>query len=180
MKRTLRFITGYLIGGLLFIFLIPYGLFQLSRLDYLSYKMIIGSMAARRCNGCTALTGFIFIIWSNIFLLTIGKGGPADGFGVTISPRTSSLVTGGPYKYCRHPMVFGAFTYFLSVVIYLNSISGLIALILLIAAAIFYLKEFEEKRLMRDFGKDYAVYSKKVPMIIPRPVRNVPVSAGIL
>ena len=169
MKRTLCFLIGYLAGGSLFFILIPYAFFQLSRLDYLlDYRMIISSMALRfAVTGVLLLIGVVFVIWSNILLFTIGKGGPADGFGVTISPRTQKLVIRGPYRYCRHPMVFGALTVYLSETIYLNSFMGLIALVILLSGVVLYLKNSEEKRLIKDFGAEYLAYKMKVPMIIP-------------
>jgi protein-S-isoprenylcysteine O-methyltransferase Ste14 len=118
-------------------------------------------------SGILMLIGFIFLIWSNLYLFQVGKGGPADAMGVAISPRTKKLVISGPYRYCRNPMVFGAFTVYLSIVIYLNSVAGLIALVILFFCAVIYLKNSEEKRLLKDFGPDYTEYREKVPMIIP-------------
>lgn len=34
----------------------------------------------------------IFVVWSNLFLLIRGKGGPTEGLGVAVSPKTSKLV----------------------------------------------------------------------------------------
>jgi len=169
MKRVFQFILGYLVGISFFFILIPYGFLQLSRLDFLfNYRMIIGSMAVRYAlSGVLVLIGIFFLLWSNLYLFQIGKGGPAEGMGVAISPRTKKLVISGPYRYCRNPMVFGALTSYLALVIYLNSISGLITLIFLMCGAMIYLKYSEERRLLRDFGSEYIEYRKKVPMIIP-------------
>ncbi|MBP6284153.1 MAG: isoprenylcysteine carboxylmethyltransferase family protein, partial [Paludibacteraceae bacterium] len=97
----------------------------------------------------------------------IGKGGPTEGLGVSISPQTKKLVTIGPYKYSRNPMVFGAFSLYVSIVIFLNSIIGLISLLILLLIAINYLRLSEEKRLYKDFGDEYIDYKKKVSMIFP-------------
>jgi protein-S-isoprenylcysteine O-methyltransferase Ste14 len=177
MKRALQFLVGYLFGIALFFILIPYGFLKLSQLDFLfNYRMIVGSMVVRfALSGVLLLIGTFFLLWSNLYLFQIGKGGPAEGMGVALSPRTKKLVISGPYKYCRNPMVFGALTVYLALVIYLNSISGLISLMFLLCGAIFYLKYSEEKRLLRDFGSDYIQYRKKVPMIIPlrQQTRNI-------
>ncbi|MGV8135751.1 MAG: methyltransferase family protein [Mangrovibacterium sp.] len=113
------------------------------------------------------LTGAYFMIWSNVFLFKIGKGGPAEGFGISISPQTKKLVTVGPYKYSRNPMVFGAFSLYISMVIFLNSIIGLITVLISLLIAIGYLKLSEEQRLLKDFGNDYIEYKRKVSMIFP-------------
>ncbi|MEN6456369.1 MAG: methyltransferase [Prolixibacteraceae bacterium] len=113
------------------------------------------------------LTGAYFMIWSNVFLFKIGKGGPANGFGISISPQTKKLVTVGPYKYSRNPMVFGAFSLYISMVIFLNSIIGLITLLISLLIAFGYLKLSEEQRLLTDFGDDYVEYKRKVSMVFP-------------
>jgi protein-S-isoprenylcysteine O-methyltransferase Ste14 len=169
MTRTLRFILGYLLGITLFLLIIPYGFFQLSKLDYLvNYKMLIGSMTLRYIvSACILFLGAVFAIWSNLFLFLVGKGGPAEGFGIAVSPRTQKLVTRGPYRYCRHPMVFGAFCIYLSLVLFLNSVLGLLGILVLLFLAGIYLRYSEEKRLLNNFGDEYLEYRKKVSMIIP-------------
>jgi protein-S-isoprenylcysteine O-methyltransferase Ste14 len=169
MNRTIRFLLGYLIGGTLFVFIIPYGFFQLSRLDYLlNYQMIINSMILRYIiSALLLITGFTFIIWSNLTLYFKGKGGPADVLGMAISPRTTKLVTRGPYRYSRNPMVFGAMMIYMAMVMYMNSIIGLIVFMVCIILSVFYLKRSEERRLLKDFGQEYQEYRKKVAMIIP-------------
>jgi protein-S-isoprenylcysteine O-methyltransferase Ste14 len=176
MNRTIRFILGYITGGAFFLFVIPAGLYALSMMDYLfDYRMIIGVLAIRYVlAGVLLFIGVLFMIWSNIFLFLIGKGGPAEGFGVAISPRTRELVIKGPYRVCRHPMVFGLFLIYLSVVVYLNSYMGLIALILLLITASLYLHYSEEKRLLKDFGEEFLKYKESVPMIVPVKRRSKP------
>ncbi len=169
MKETLRYILGYLVGFMLFVVLVPFGFYKLSQLDvFLDGKVLISSNTLRFIFFAIAfLIGAIFAIWSNIFLSKIGKGGPTDAFGISVSPQTKKLVTIGPYRYSRNPMVFGAFSLYASIVIILNSISGLIVLILLFFLMILFLKQSEEKRLIRDFGDEYIEYKKKVSMIFP-------------
>jgi len=169
MKQTLRFLAGYLVGFALFIVLIPYGFYRLSQWDALfPGRVLICSDALRYVLSAVFLiAGVVFAAWSNLFLFTVGKGGPTDAFGVSVSPQTQKLVTSGPYRYCRNPMVFGAFSLYASVVIFLNSIEGLLVLLCFLLLGILFLKKSEEKRLIRDFGEEYLEYRKKVPMIFP-------------
>jgi protein-S-isoprenylcysteine O-methyltransferase Ste14 len=113
------------------------------------------------------LAGAVFALWSNIYLLDIGKGGPMEGFNMAISPRTKKLVVTGPYRYCRNPMVFGAFMLYVSVSVYLTSIICLFILLIFLFLARVYLSAFEEKRLLKDFGDEYIDYKNKVSMIFP-------------
>ncbi len=169
MNETLKHILGYLIGFTLFILLIPYGFYKLSQFDDIfNGKVLIGLKTLRFVLfSITFIIGAIFAIWSNLFLYKIGKGGPTDAFGVSVSPQTKKLVTTGPYRYSRNPMVFGTILLYTSIVIILNSITGLLVLILFIFLIILYLKQSEEKRLIKDFGEEYLVYKRKVSMIFP-------------
>ncbi len=169
MKETIRYIIGYLVGFTIFIVLIPFGLYKLSHLDYLfSGRVIFSSDILRYIISLMIFSvGAYFAIWSNIFLFKVGQGGPTDALGLSISPQTKKLVTTGPYRYSRNPMVFGAFSMYLSIALYLNSIMGLICLIVFLSVMIIYLKLSEEKRLLKDFGNEYVDYKKNVSMIFP-------------
>lgn len=169
MKETVRYIVGYLLGFSVFIVLIPFGLYKLSQSDYLLAGRVLFYSDIFRyvLSGVFCLVGAIFAIWSNIFLFMVGKGGPADAFGLSISPQTRKLVTVGPYRYCRNPMVFGAFSLYLSIVLYLNSIPGLACLIVFMGLLFVLVKLWEEKRLLKDFGAEYTEYKKNVPMFFP-------------
>jgi protein-S-isoprenylcysteine O-methyltransferase Ste14 len=169
MKDIIRHIAGYTIGIAIFVFLIPCSLIDLSRIDHETLKIgLIDSESLRILISLPFfLVGAIFMIWSNIFLFMIGKGGPADGFNISISPRTKKLVTNGPYRYSRNPMVFGAFLLYFSLGIFLNSIICLSIVLIFILFVINYLRFAEEKRLLKDFGDEYKDYRNKVSMIFP-------------
>jgi protein-S-isoprenylcysteine O-methyltransferase Ste14 len=169
MKETARYIIGYILGFTVFIVLIPFGLYKLSQLNYLFSGRVIFSSDIFQyiISSLIFLVGAIFAVWSNIFLFTVGKGGPVDALGVSISPQTKKLVTIGPYRYSRNPMVFGAFSLYLSIVLFLNSIIGVICIIVFLVIMIIYLKLSEGKRLLKDFGDGYIEYKKKVSMIFP-------------
>jgi protein-S-isoprenylcysteine O-methyltransferase Ste14 len=169
MREAMRYIFGYIFGITIFLLLIPFGLCELSKLDYLlSGKVLINSMIFRYIFSILFfIAGVYFMIWSNVFLFKIGKGGPADGLGISISPQTKKLVTIGPYRYSRNPMVFGAFSLYVSIVIFLNSIIGLISILIFLFISINYLRLSEEKRLLKDFGDEFIDYKKNVSMIFP-------------
>ncbi len=169
MKETGRYIIGYILGITIFIVLIPFGLYKLSRLDILlsGSALFYSDILRYILSSLIFIIGVYYIIWSNIFLFKIGKGGPVDGFGISISPQTKKLVTTGPYRHSRNPMVFGGFSTYLSIVLFLNSITGLIFLMVFLLIAVYYLKASEEKRLLKDFGDEYIAYKKEVSRIFP-------------
>lgn len=167
--KTFRLIIGYLIGFSLFVLLIPGLLIQASQNQDLLLNITFISSDLWRLSLSLPLfvLGVFFGVWSNIYLLKIGEGGPVDAFNVSISPRTIHLVTTGPYRYCRHPMVFGTICIYSSISIYLNCLHDLVVILLIIPFFILFLKLSEEKRLLRDFGEEYTRYKAKVPMIVP-------------
>lgn len=169
MSIILRYLAGYLLGCTLFLVMIPLGLYELSRLDLMFTQKILFEPDFIRIMIASLLflPGAFFLVWSNFFLLRKGRGGPAEGMGIAVSPRTKKLVTEGPYRYSRNPMVLGAFLLYLSLVVFLNSLFSLLVLLIFISAGMAYLKLSEEKRLLRDFGEEYRNYRKKVPMLLP-------------
>jgi protein-S-isoprenylcysteine O-methyltransferase Ste14 len=167
--KIIRHIAGYIIGLSLFGLLIPLGLISLAKspFPYLDFS-IIGNQNVRIILGILVLIpGLFFAFWSNYALLETGKGGPTDGFGIAVSPRTEKLVITGPYKYSRNPMVFGAFMSCFSIGIFCNSPSVLALLLVCLPLFIVYLKLSEEKRLYKDFGDEFLEYKKQVSMIFP-------------
>jgi protein-S-isoprenylcysteine O-methyltransferase Ste14 len=172
-NSVLRHILGYALGAAFFIILIPYALWYLSSLDYPVFNIPI--VPIDNVNLIIAppilIIGVVYVVWSNIYLLSKGKGGPTDFRGVSVSPRTQLLVRNGPYKHSRNPMVFGTNALYLSIVIYLNSLGCLIVLAIFFLLIVKYVVAEEEKRLLRDFGDDYLHYKEKTSMIIPLPAR---------
>ena len=161
-------------GLSLFAVAVPFGLYELSAgIDGLVGLERFGPPALRFALALPLLLlGLLFVLWSNVSLVTTGRGGPADGFGVAISPRTEKLVASGPYRYTRNPMVFGALSAYFSISLFVGSIGGLAVLAVLSPLFVFYLRRVEEPRLLIDFGKEYEEYRKNVSMIIPLPPRK--------
>lgn len=169
MKNLIRHIAGYTFGFTVFFLLIPFGLYQLSQTGWLFQDVIVFKSDLIRIllSLLIFIVGAVFGAWSNIFLNKVGKGGPVEAFGVALSPRSKKLVTTGPYRFTRNPMVFGAFMMYLGISLFLNSIIDVICVILFLVMMMVFLKLSEEKRLQRDFGEEYTEYKKKVPMIFP-------------
>lgn len=74
------------------------------------------------------------------------------------------LMTGGLYRFVRHPLyTFSLLILWLSPAMTLNSFVVYLALTVYILIGIF----FEERKLLREFGEDYANYRSVTPMLIP-------------
>jgi protein-S-isoprenylcysteine O-methyltransferase Ste14 len=75
-----------------------------------------------------------------------------------------SLMTGGLYHYVRHPLyTFSLLILWLSPTMTLNSFIVYLALTFYILIGIV----FEERKLLREFGEEYANYRSVTPMLIP-------------
>ena len=161
-------------GGTLFAILIPLGLWFLSRTvdRWLGLPGFADSWVRYLLAVPIGAVGLLFVLWSNLFLVTRGKGGPAEGFGVAFSPRTEHLVVTGPYRWSRNPMVFGALTCYTALSLFWGTIGGLLVIAVFIPFAILYIRRSEETRLTRDFGKEYVAYKKRVSMLVPWPKRK--------
>ena len=78
--------------------------------------------------------------------------------------RTGRLVTAGLYRVVRHPLyTFSLLVLWLSPKVSLNSFILYLSLTAYILIGIF----FEERKLLREFGDDYARYKTVTPMLIP-------------
>jgi protein-S-isoprenylcysteine O-methyltransferase Ste14 len=162
----LRYIAGYLVGFFIFIVFIPFCLYSMAILVPYRFVADLGILLLV-ISILAGSIGLMFMLWSNIGLFVLGRGGPTDFFNITITPRTSQLVTTGPYRYTRNPMVFGAYMIYLALTIDLDSIAAISLVILSLPVAILYLRKTEEKRLLVDFGQEYEDYRRRVPMIVP-------------
>ena len=168
-KRTVQEITGYVVGGCLFLVLIPLGIFRLSQAcDHLTGIQLISIAGLRLTTAAVlCLSGLVFALWSIIVQNTVGKGGPLEIAGMEVSPKTQNLVVTGPYRYTRNPMLFGACAYYYAVAVYCNSVIAFAAVLLFMTFMLIFVKLTEEPRLLKDFKNDYEEYRKRVSMFIP-------------
>jgi protein-S-isoprenylcysteine O-methyltransferase Ste14 len=79
----------------------------------------------------------------------------------TTPPR---LVTGGFYRYVRHPIYTAGlvFIWLLPILTW-----NLLALNIGLTAYVYIGAYFEERKLLLEFGESYAEYRKRTPMLIP-------------
>lgn len=78
--------------------------------------------------------------------------------------KTGALVTRGLYRVVRHPLYTFSLLY-----IWLSSRVSQNSLVFYVGVTLYVLvgAYFEERKLLRDFGEDYAKYRRKTPMLIP-------------
>ena len=92
----------------------------------------------------------------------IGEGNPFDAYNHELAPRTKHLMTDGPYKFTRNPMLVGIYIYDLGVLLWLQSWWPLAVLAIEVIMLSLQVRS-EEKRLEMDFGDEYRAYKQSVP-----------------
>ncbi len=153
--KLLREIVGYVLGGVLFVGLIPTLMWLASGMpDLLPIDIVRGGVAA-----VLMLAGLALSIWTIIYMKRRGKGNPMDAFGHEVAPRTSHLMTDGPYRINRNPMLTGTLIYLAGIAIVLWSWQAWLVLVIFFAVMMVQVLS-EERRLRRDFGKEYEDFCK--------------------
>ena len=165
--KKLREIAGYVLGGLMFVLLIPTVMWLVSgRPDLLAapiWRIVIAIVLA--------LVGLSLSVWSIIYMRHKGDGNPMDDFGHEVAPRTKHLMTDGPYRLSRNPMLSGSFIYYAGVCIWLWTWQALLVFVAFIAIMLLQVLS-EEKRLRRDFGEEYEEYCLRTGRFWPKSLRK--------
>lgn len=102
-------------------------------------------------------------------LVFIGVGMFAHGWREVYRARKENrLVTGGLYRFVRHPQYTGLFVaLFGEGVVHWPTLFSL-GIFPLIVIAYYFLARKEERDMVRHFGDEYRDYMRRVPMFIPR------------
>lgn len=158
-----RDFIGYLLGLIIFIVGIPFVMYFASGSPNLAEITLVQVVILI----ILAIVGIGLSIWSIVYMKNVGKGNPFDAFNHEIAPRTSSLMTDGPYGICRNPMLLGVFIYHWGVLIALLSFGAVIIFLIEILIMTIQVKK-EEQRLMNDFGKDYEEYMVNTHRFLPK------------
>lgn len=108
-----------------------------------------------------AATGFT--LWARVALGTMWTSAP-------VIKQDHTLRTTGPYAVTRHPIYTGIS----GMLVATACVSGLGKWLAFVAVALAYLMvkvRAEERMLDETFGEAYRSYRRRVPMLVPRPVR---------
>lgn len=160
--KTLKEIFGYLLGGVLFVGLVPSimwfasGRPELIPTDML--RLVIGAVLA--------VVGLVISVWSIVYMRRKGNGNPMDAFGHEVAPRTKHLMTDGPYRLSRNPMLTGTFVYLIGICTWLWTWQALAVFAIFVVIMLVQVRT-EESRLRRDFGEEYEAYCRRTGRFLP-------------
>lgn len=154
-------VLGYVLGFSIFIVGIPALMWWVAGMPALA-DLPVGRLYLA---ALIALMGLVLSVWSIVYMKRVGKGNPFDAMGHEVAPRTKHLMTDGPYKMSRNPMLSGTYLYYIGVLIALWSWWAL--LVFAVVATVMMLQvRSEEKRLEADFGQEYLDYKKRTGRFI--------------
>ncbi len=153
--NLLKEILGYLLGAMLFVALVPSVMWMVSGMPPLA---LIGTLRAF-ISISLMLCGLALSIWTIVYMKLYGKGNPMDAFGHELAPHTQILLTDGPYRLNRNPMLSGTLSYLAGVVVWLWTWQAALVWLLFLAIMLVQIVS-EERRLLRDFGDEYKAYCR--------------------
>ena len=156
---SVRDLIGYLMGLVLFVILIPFIMWKLSGEIHPRMVQILILCVL-------ALGGIGLRIWTIVYMRLIGRGNPMDAFNHEVAPRTSQLMTSGPYAICRNPMLLGVIIYYIGLLVYLWTWQATVIFVLYVIIMMVQVNR-EEKRLEQDFGEAYREYKQRTKKLIP-------------
>ena len=151
-------LIGYLLGLLIFVIGIPALMWWVSGRPwpYVPHSVVQCVVA-----GLLMVCGLALSIYSIVYMRVVGKGNPFDAYNHEVAPRTKHLMTEGPYRLCRNPMLVGIYIYDVGLLVWLWS--ALPLLVFLVEVVLLTLQvRSEEKRLEQDFGQEYLDYKQRV------------------
>lgn len=161
--NKMREIAGYVLGGLMFVLLIPTVMWLVSgRPDFGDipvWRIVVVAVLA--------VLGIALSVWSIVYMRRKGDGNPMDAFGHEVAPRTRHLMTDGPYRLSRNPMLTGSFVYYAGVCVCFWTWQALLVFVAFIAIMFLQIRS-EEKRLLRDFGAEYEEYCLRTGRFWPK------------
>ena len=163
--RKLNELLGYALGGLMFVLLIPTLMWWASGMP----DLLAAPMARMVIAIVLVVLGLSLSIWSIVYMRRKGDGNPMDAFGHEVAPRTKHLMTEGPYRLSRNPMLTGSFVYFASVCVWLWAWPTLVVFVAFVVIMLLQVRS-EEHRLRKDFGEEYEAYCRRTGRFWPFPL----------
>ncbi len=161
--KLFKEILGYALGAVLFVGLMPFLMWlSCGRPAHWPASPIRVAVAI-----ILMLIGLSLSVWSIVYMRHKGDGNPMDAFGHEVAPRTRHLMTDGPYRLSRNPMLSGSFLYLIGFCLWLWAWQALLVFILYFAVMMLQVRS-EECRLRRDFGSEYDDYCRRTGRFFPK------------
>ena len=159
--------AGYALGFVLFVVLLPVIMWLCSGRPALAGESRLAPVVIA---AVLMLAGLLLSIWAIVYMRRVGEGNPMDAFGHEVAPRTRHLMTGGPYRLSRNPMLTGIFVYLVGCCVWLWAWQAVLVFGVFVGIMLVQVHT-EEKRLRRDFGDEYDAYCRRTGRFLPFSLR---------
>ena len=114
--------------------------------------------------GLIFLVSGFFILMSTFKCLKVSRAFGKEIYGAR---KESKLITTGIYSQTRNPLYLGSTIMFFGWFL-ITSATFLFIMTLFFTTLFYFVAKWEEKELIKRFGKEYEIYRKSVPSFIPR------------
>ena len=162
--KLFREILGYTLGGVVFVGGMPALMWLVSGRPGLWPP---SSTACALIAALLILTGLALSVWAIVYMRRKGDGNPMDAFNHEVAPRTKHLMTEGPYRLSRNPMLSGIFLYLIGCGLWLMKWQAALFFVVFVLVMLLQVRS-EEKRLRRDFGDEYDQYCLRTGRFFPK------------
>lgn len=78
-----------------------------------------------------------------------------------VEPNPDHLVTGGPYRWCRHPLYLGFVLIIMGFDLVFGSLLGILITLFLAIPSVIYRARLEERALAGRFGEEWEAYKER-------------------
>ena len=162
--KLFREILGYTLGGVVFVGGMPALMWLVSSCPKLWPP---NSTAWAIIAALLIFTGLALSVWAIVYMRRKGDGNPMDAFNHEVAPRTKHLMTEGPYRLSRNPMLSGIFLYLIGCGLWLMKWQAALFFVVFVLVMLLQVRS-EEKRLRRDFGNEYEQYCRRTGRFFPK------------
>ena len=130
-------------------------------LEYLFFPLILDRTAIWQAAGLILIgLGIALRMWVRLTLGRLYSG----KLQVQMDHR---LVTGGPYRFVRHPGYDGFLLEAIGLAVGFSSLLGVLAVLVLLTPGLVYRIKVEEKLLVDQFGEAYQRYARQTKRLVP-------------
>src|ERR1041385_970484 len=137
-----------------------YFLFRGHRLPYpFNLRIIPETYAILVLSSILCVCGLVLCLWARAIL---GR----NWSGTVTLKENHELIVRGPYRFVRHPIYTCLLAMMIATAIAQGHLAGILALVLVFIS--FWIKLLQEEAVMlKQFGKQYVDYQKRVKRIVP-------------
>jgi len=109
---------------------------------------------------------FVLICGSLLFIYVLFY--LRSGFFGETEPRLDSLITEGPYRFCRHPQYLSFIMMIFGFDLMFRSIIAIAFTLALSIPSVVYRGKVEDRLLRKRFGEEWESYAEKVGFLFPK------------